>query len=1223
MENMTYEQALVIAAKNGNKKSFEELYKKYYQKVYALARTTLKNDADAEDVLQQTFINAWQNISKLDDVTAFNTWIQRITLNQCYSLLRQRKENISIDFTEDDEDTEPIQLESDIMLPEVYAEQADLKVRLGRIIDDLSDVQRQTIMLFYFDQFSVEEIAKIMDCSENTVKSRLFLARKAIKTEIEEQERKTGTKFYGIVGIPLLPFAKLFVEQVKNASISESVADSLLPSITGQTASAAVNTAVNAETTVTKIIASESTKTAAKYSLKSLGKTIATKVVAGLVAIGMISGGAAGTVYQVNAVESFDLSAISENKSYDTSENTEKSNTQAYSAYLNLLIESKQEIDSYTWQRGYFGNKELTKENASHPVVFCDIYGDETPEMIYIMANEFGGYQSASLNIVTYENDQVKSLYFIEYWDSLFAGGFYYYLYQIKGDKTLYAFESTGDDWWSYSYHEFEIIGDTLTLTNLYEYIRKPDYEHISATGPETIKEYTRSGTISISETEYNTAVETIESKTSSVLMYNYNCSDYALNYVAENGCPAMTCDEAIAYLREQIGLPSKDDDSSLIFDNWANAYKSFVLDKDFLNSGDRLLGYGDLETGFTTVSFALHDMNADEIPELIIFNGFNGRDIRSNYVFTFTNGQVVYCGNTSADVYIVDSYPGLFSGVTQTGWYLDDEYSGKYSEVTILDYLSLENNTVVKERVSVTGLPISSSNRVSVFETKNKELLDGSKKDQGFYRALTWRELQESGWDNFVALYYGSDNSVRARIIKFNDVTNVDLNWGWDLFNKDASEYDHNLAMAGLILSQAAESSENDIKWRLIALGFDIKTIETINYGNAFNTYYPAAAFGAKKVYMGGQEKLIVAVCVKGSTTIGDVLTDVEAAFDGFFVSATTIQEKFDAYVRKIKSYFNMSLLPENTILFITGHSLGGAVSGVLSKTLSAYANQNNRFVYTFASPNYETFEYDTDSYTNVHNIINTHDRIPDVPWGYERYGHDWYYDSWDAFDEQQKVYGGYWEYAKDKAFNVFYEHLLTTYLACLLNSTPKNIGEGASNPYSLSSIHCPVDITIVNADGKRVAYTKDSEVFYDGEPEVLIIIRDDEKFVVAQPDYEYEILFEVTGSGTMTYTQQLVNGFTDEIIAEKEFVDVSLKKGTFYGTRVISNDKVDNSLFEIDSKGKAINSISKDGGATKVMFSSDVIGWLSVVIAAIGIVVLVVDIFGIIRIMKKRKNK
>ena len=126
----------------------------------------------------------------------------------------------------------------------------------------------------------------------------------------------------------------------------------------------------------------------------------------------------------------------------------------------------------------------------------------------------------------------------------------------------------------------------------------------------------------------------------------------------------------------------------------------------------------------------------------------------------------------------------------------------------------------------------------LSIFQTSNTELLEESKKDQGFYRALSWVELQESGWDNFVALYYGSDNSVRARKIKFNDDTNVDLNWGWDLFNKDASEYDHNLAMAGLILSQAAESSENDIKWRLIALGFDIKTIETINYGKDFNTY-------------------------------------------------------------------------------------------------------------------------------------------------------------------------------------------------------------------------------------------------------------------------------------------------------------------------------------------------------------------------------------------------
>ena len=220
------DQALVFAAKNGNTKCFEELYKRYYDKIYALARTTVKNDADAEDVLQSTFIKAWQSIKSLEEPAAFNTWLQHITLNECYSLLRRYKPTLSMD--EEGEDGEMLQLESDLMLPQQYAERSDLAERLGKIIGELSEVQRETILLYYYEEMSVEEIAQTMDCSPGTVKSRLFLARKAIKTEIEEQERKTGQKFYGV---GLLPFGGLFVKLVKGAMIPPARAISLYGSI--------------------------------------------------------------------------------------------------------------------------------------------------------------------------------------------------------------------------------------------------------------------------------------------------------------------------------------------------------------------------------------------------------------------------------------------------------------------------------------------------------------------------------------------------------------------------------------------------------------------------------------------------------------------------------------------------------------------------------------------------------------------------------------------------------------------------------------------------------------------------------------------------------------------------------------------------------------------------------------------------------------------------------
>lgn len=233
------DRALVNAAKNGNTKCFEELYNRYYEKIFALAKSVVKNDADAEDVLQITFINAWKNIGRLENTDAFKTWISRIAINECNSMLRKNKPGYSLD--EEGDDGEMMQIESDLMLPEQYAEREDLSARLKEIIDELSVSQRETIMLYYFSSMSVEEIAQTMDCSEGTVKSRLFLARKTIKAEIEERERKTGEKFYGVSGVVFIPFAGVLIKQINESIIAADKAAGIF----GKISQSILNTPLN------------------------------------------------------------------------------------------------------------------------------------------------------------------------------------------------------------------------------------------------------------------------------------------------------------------------------------------------------------------------------------------------------------------------------------------------------------------------------------------------------------------------------------------------------------------------------------------------------------------------------------------------------------------------------------------------------------------------------------------------------------------------------------------------------------------------------------------------------------------------------------------------------------------------------------------------------------------------------------------------------------------
>lgn len=295
MAEKEYIITLVRSAQSGDSASFAELYNLYYQRVFAFIRTIVRNSADAEDILQLTFLNAWRNLDQLSDPAAFNTWIQVVARNLSTSHLR-KKNFVLLDAEKDDT---PVDIEdTELLLPEVYAEQEDLSRRLGKIIDSLSDVQRQTVMLFYFDQLSVEEIAQVMECSTGTVKSRLFLARKTIRTEIEEQERKSGQKFYGIAGIPMLGLSEIFARQAEAFSLPSSTAGSILERISSTIAQEATSAAQSAAATGGSSVSSaagttaETAASAATGATTKAGISLGIKILAGVLAAGVIGGGA-------------------------------------------------------------------------------------------------------------------------------------------------------------------------------------------------------------------------------------------------------------------------------------------------------------------------------------------------------------------------------------------------------------------------------------------------------------------------------------------------------------------------------------------------------------------------------------------------------------------------------------------------------------------------------------------------------------------------------------------------------------------------------------------------------------------------------------------------------------------------------------------------------------------------------------------------------------------
>lgn len=194
----------------------------------------------------------------------------------------------------------------------------------------------------------------------------------------------------------------------------------------------------------------------------------------------------------------------------------------------------------------------------------------------------------------------------------------------------------------------------------------------------------------------------------------------------------------------------SKKTDTSKALDE----YGDFVMNKEFLYSGDTDLGYDDIDGGYTGVSVGLYDMNGDSIPELIINNGYNGRDLRANYFFTYKDGKIVYCGSGSPDGYVVEDYPGIFLGVTLTGWYLDTDDYSDYAEVDILNYFTLKGTEIIKEKVYEKGYRIDSYSMENIYITGKKELLAASERKRIDYARMNWNDLVKNGWYSLVEKY-------------------------------------------------------------------------------------------------------------------------------------------------------------------------------------------------------------------------------------------------------------------------------------------------------------------------------------------------------------------------------------------------------------------------------------------------------------------------------------
>ncbi|MEE0046084.1 RNA polymerase sigma factor [Ruminococcus sp.] len=260
---------LVLQAGQGDRAAFGELYEETGRSVYFNCLKLLGNAQQAEDITQDTFMKALEKLDSLKEPENFSAWVNRIAINNCKMYFRKNPrtaEDESEKIIDDTPDSE--------LIPDDYADSEEKRRIIMNIIDTaLTDEQRQTIILFYFDMMSVAEIAEIMECSVGTVTSRLSAARKKIREAVLIYEKKNNDRLHAVMPIPVL--SKIFMQECQHLKLPEL--------------------SVFSKASATEVVPDKNT-TISKSGGKGMFSTVKAKVIAGVVVLAVVGGGITAAV---------------------------------------------------------------------------------------------------------------------------------------------------------------------------------------------------------------------------------------------------------------------------------------------------------------------------------------------------------------------------------------------------------------------------------------------------------------------------------------------------------------------------------------------------------------------------------------------------------------------------------------------------------------------------------------------------------------------------------------------------------------------------------------------------------------------------------------------------------------------------------------------------------------------------------------------------------------
>jgi RNA polymerase sigma-70 factor, ECF subfamily len=198
--NGSFDESVVLAkAREGDLTAFSELVDRYERNIFRMAKQITQSDEDAEDVLQEAFLKAFEHLDSFQGQSKFYTWVTRIAVNEALMKLRKRRSSKTVSLDENYDTGEDLVLREIAVWdgnPEQQYSQEELRAILDKAVQSLPPLFRTVFVLRDIEELSTEETASILDLSIPAVKSRLLRARLQLREKLTRYFKRKGDDIF-------------------------------------------------------------------------------------------------------------------------------------------------------------------------------------------------------------------------------------------------------------------------------------------------------------------------------------------------------------------------------------------------------------------------------------------------------------------------------------------------------------------------------------------------------------------------------------------------------------------------------------------------------------------------------------------------------------------------------------------------------------------------------------------------------------------------------------------------------------------------------------------------------------------------------------------------------------------------------------------------------------------------------------------------------------------